>query len=167
MTRLCASIFVRDAQQARRDAILAVEHGADMIELRLDALRDVLEEPPEQWKTDTAVVALAGLVDELSVPVLLTCRPASEGGQTDADDEKRLTLLAAVAHDVPTYVDLEWKTLHHTGGWPWAFLKLSGARPEPTKIVLSAHDFDGRPTNLISLFADMSESRADVVKLAW
>jgi 3-dehydroquinate dehydratase/shikimate dehydrogenase len=133
----------------------------------LDTLHEVLEESPEQWKTDSAIAALAQLVDDLTVPVLLTCRPASEGGQTDADVEKRLTLLAAVAHDVPTYVDLEWKTLHHAGGWPWAFLKLSGQRPEPTKIILSAHDYEGRPPNLISLFADMSESRADIVKLAW
>jgi 3-dehydroquinate dehydratase/shikimate dehydrogenase len=167
MTRLCASIFVRDAQQARADALRAVERGADMVELRLDALRDVLDEPPEQWKTDSAVVALAALVDDLAVPVLLTCRPAGEGGLTEADIEKRLTLLATVAHDVPTYVDLEWKTLHQAGGWPLAFLKLSGQRPEPTRIILSAHDYEGRPPNLISLFADMSESRADVVKLAW
>lgn len=167
MTRLCCSILVRDAQQARRDALRAVEHGADMLELRLDALHSVLDEPPEQWKHDTAVAALAKLVDGLNVPVVLTCRPASEGGLTAADEETRLTLLAAVAHDVAAYVDLEWKTLHHTGGWPWAFLKLSGARPEATRIILSDHDFAGRPAGLISLFADMSQSRADVVKLAW
>lgn len=167
MTRLCCSILVRDPQQARRDALRAVEHGADMLELRLDALHSVLDEPPEQWQRDTAVAALAKLVDDLNVPVVLTCRPASEGGLTSADEETRLTLLAAVAHDVAAYVDLEWKTLHHTGGWPWAFLKLSGARPEATKIILSDHDFAGRPAGLISLFADMSESRADVVKLAW
>lgn len=171
MTRLCVPIFVRNADQARRDALVAVELGADMIELRLDAALDVdlLDTTVEgvAWKRDMLVSELQQLVHDLAVPVLLTCRPASEGGLTEADDEARLTLLAAVAHDVACYVDLEWRTLHHAGGWPWAFLKLSGQRAEPTRIILSAHDFEDRPPNLISLFADMSESRGDIVKLAW
>ena len=167
MTRLCCSILVRDAQQARADSLRAIEHGADMIELRLDALSSVLEETPEQWYSDAVVLALTRLVDDLSAPVILTCRPAREGGLTDADDDKRITLMAAVAHDVAAHADLEWNALHHAGGWPWAFLKLTGNRPEATKIITSVHDSGGRPANLLSLFADMSQSRADVVKLAW
>ena len=145
----------------------AVEHGADMVELRLDALRDVLGERPEQWKRDAVIAALAKLIDDLNVPVIVTCRPAVEGGLTGADDDARLTLLAAVAHDAPCYADLEWRTLHNAGGWPWSFLKLTGQRAEPTRIILSSHHYDGRPQHLISLFADMSESRADIVKLVW
>ena len=167
MTRLCVPIFVKTAEQARRDALVAVERGADMIELRLDSLGEILDEPPEQWKTDTLVNGLVSLIDDLAVPTVVTCRPASEGGLSNADDETRLTLLAAVAHDVTGYVDLEWATLNRAGGWPFSFLKLTGNRPEPTKVILSSHDFDGRPSHLFNLFADMSESRADVVKLAW
>ena len=40
MTRLCVPILVRNADQARRDAVVAIELGADMIELRLDAALD-------------------------------------------------------------------------------------------------------------------------------
>ena len=167
MTRLCVPIFVKTPEQARRDAVVAVERGADMIELRLDSLGDVLGEPPEQWKTDTLVNGLVSLISDLAVPVVVTCRPANEGGLTAADDETRLTLIAAVAHDVTGYVDLEWATLNRAGGWPLGFLKLTGQRTEPTKVILSSHDFDTRPRHLFNLFADMSESRADVVKLAW
>ena len=170
MTRLCVPIFVKSPEQARRDALVAVERGADMIELRLDSLGEILDGPPaaaEQWKTDTLVNGLVSLIDDLAVPTIVTCRPAAEGGLSSADDDARLTLLAAVAHDVTGYVDLEWATLNRAGGWPFSFLKLTGNRPEPTKIILSSHDFDGRPSHLFNLFADMSESRADVVKLAW
>ena len=167
MTRLCVPIFVKTPEQARRDALVAVERGADMIELRLDSLGEILQEPPEQWKTDTLVNGLVSLIDGLAVPTVVTCRPASEGGLSNADDETRLTLLAAVAHDVTGYVDLEWATLNRAGGWPLGFLKLTGNRPEPTRVILSSHDFDSRPSHLFNLFADMSESRADVVKLAW
>jgi 3-dehydroquinate dehydratase/shikimate dehydrogenase len=54
-----------------------------------------------------------------------------------------------------------------------AFLNLAGGvdvgpgNGEGTRFLTSAHDFDGRPANLISLFSEMSQSRADVVKLAW
>src|SRR5690606_40153112 len=114
MTRLCVPIVVRNAEQARRDAVVAVELGADMIELRLDEVlnTDLLETTTDgaAWKHDRLVADMQQLVQDLAVPVILTCRPASEGGFTDADDEARLTLLAAIAHDVACYVDLEWRT---------------------------------------------------------
>ena len=168
MTRLCVPIFVRRPDQARRDALRAVERGADLVELRLDAL-EILDDPePEQWKLDGVIGDLSKFIGDLAVPMIITCRPAGEGGRTEADDERRLTLLAAVAHDVTScYVDIEWSTLGRAGGWPFAFLKLTGQRAEPTRVILSAHDFETRPRNLISLFADMSQSRADVAKLVW
>ena len=68
MTHLCVPIFVKDAAQARRDAILAAEAGADIVELRIDSFTD-----PN---------SVAALVNDFPVPCIVTCRPPSEGGQS-------------------------------------------------------------------------------------
>ena len=43
MTLLCVAIFLRDDAQARRDIALAAEAGADIVELRIDALTAHME----------------------------------------------------------------------------------------------------------------------------
>lgn len=165
MTRLCVPILVSSADQTRRDALLAVEHGADMIELRLDAL------PPESFNGECfECKQLVGLIRDLreqNVSCILTFRHVNEGGRSDADDETRFEQLASIVHEVSAWVDLEWRPMSRSGGWPMVFLDLAGEGPKGTRFITSAHDFEGRPNDLISLFAEMSQSRADVVKLAW
>ena len=167
MTRLCVPILVRGAAQARSDALKAVEHGADMIELRLDALPGEVLDDADAGE----LAAVAKLVNDLkaqAIPCVLTLRPAKEGGRSHADDGRRFETLANVVHRAPAWVDLEWRPMARGGGWPMAFLDLAAGQPGgDVRFVVSAHDFTGRPKDLIGLFADMSQSRADVVKLAW
>src|SRR4051812_35127556 len=40
MTHLCVPIFVQDFDEGKRDALLAFESGADIVELRVDQSRD-------------------------------------------------------------------------------------------------------------------------------
>ena len=166
MTRLCVPILVRGAEQARSDALKAIEHGADMIELRLDALPDGTLTDPDAAE----FAAIARLVNDLkqqAIPCLLTLRPRNEGGRSEADDSERFEILANVVHRAPAWVDLEWRPMARGGGWPMAFLDLVSGGGGDVRFVASAHDFAGRPKDLIGLFADMSQSRADVVKVAW
>ena len=57
MTHLCVPIFVESVEQLKRDAALAGEAGADLLELRIDRLKESIELP------------------QLSLPFIVTCRP--------------------------------------------------------------------------------------------
>ncbi len=140
MTYLCVSIFVRDLAQARRDAALAAEAGADMLELRIDDL--------------TEPVALP----ELPLPYILTCRPTWEGGQSELSDNERLDLLATMLEHGASYVDVELKTYERRPD----VADIAARRP----IIVSAHDFTGRP-KLATLRIAMAQRLANVHKLVW
>src|SRR6202035_465372 len=95
MTYLCAAIFVESAAQVARDAAIAAELGADMVELRIDRL--------------TKSIALPNL----TVPYIVTCRPAWEGGESELSDEDRIKLIQAMdwdAHGSARFVDIELVT---------------------------------------------------------
>ena len=165
MTRLCVPIFVRSVDQARRDALVAVERGAELIELRLDTLPG---ERLDEDGDDFVVGQLAELIRRLresNVRCILTLRAGDEGGKSDADDETRFMRLAHVASEAPSVVDLEWRPMTRAGGWPMALLDL--AADASLRFIVSAHDFQTRPDDLLGVFSEMSQSRADVVKVAW
>ncbi|MEM1012019.1 MAG: type I 3-dehydroquinate dehydratase [Planctomycetota bacterium] len=164
MTRLCVPIYVRSVDQARRDAFVAVERGAEMVELRLDALADdtLLDAESADF---AAIVELANRLIESNVKIILTMRPRNEGGKSDLDDETRFDVLAGLAVRAPAWVDLEWRPMSRAGGWPMNFLELAAVTPVRT--ITSAHDFETRPNDLMQVFAEISQSRADAAKVAW
>ena len=114
--------------------------NADIVELRLDGVEDV----------DVAR-ALAGR----TTPVIVTCRPAWEGGRFDHGEETRLGILKAAIDQGAEYVDVEW-TADRRG--------ISGT--DRTTIVLSHHDFDGVPADLDDRVRAMCRERAGIVKVA-
>ncbi len=137
--KLCATVTGRttDELRARRDSVV----GADLVELRLDHVRD----PDVDG-------ALAGRRQ----PVVVTCRPVWEGGRFQGSEEERRRLLERALDSGAEYVDIEWRA---------GFDDLLSAR-RGRNIVLSAHDFDGVPGDLADRHHAMSASGAEVVKMA-
>lgn len=135
---LCATVTAATTAdlRRRRDTVT----GADLVELRLDTVRD----------PDPAA-ALAGR----RVPVIVTCRPAWEGGQFTGSEEERRRLLAEALALGADYVDIEWKA---------GFDDLVTRAPD--RIVLSSHDFAGLPADLETRRQAMHASGAGVVKIA-
>ena len=124
----------------RRDA--AALAGADLVELRLDSVAD-----PD------VTAALAGRTS----PVIVTCRPAWEGGAfTDSEAERRRILECAVQQGAD-YVDVEARATFAA-----EMIAATGGR----RIVLSMHDFEGVPSDLIERVRAMRASGAEVVKVA-
>lgn len=145
MTHLCVAIFVKDFGQTQRDVALAAEAGADLVELRIDHL------------TDPAVVR--GAVSVSSLPCIVTCRPTWEGGHSELLDEDRVALLAAARDLRPArYIDLELETYRRARG---------NVPPGEARLILSSHDFAGRPPRLGSIMLELNESPADVAKIVW
>ena len=114
---------------------------ADMVELRLDTVKD-----------PSAAAALAGR----KKPVIITCRPKSQGGHfAGSEEERRLILSEALALGAE-YVDLEWN------GPCVDLMQSTGGR----RVILSHHDFSGVPNDLREMAQAMLASGAEVIKLA-
>ena len=144
MTYLCVPIFVSSLDQAKRDAVLAAEGGADLVEYRIDTFTD-----------DPA--AILQLVAQSPVPCIVTCRIPDEGGQADLPDDQRIATLNAARPAMPAYVDLELATY-----------KTAGSQLEAgPRLIVSAHDFQSRPDRLYNILAEMTASTADVSKIVW
>lgn len=151
MTRLCVSIFVTSAAQAQRDIASAAEAGADVVELRIDAFSD-----PAQ---------VTELVRSATLPTIVTCRPEWEGGRGTQTDAQRLALLEAAARAGAMYVDVELETYRRHP----VVMELIEQTPREKRpgLIVSSHDFVGRPARLANLFEELEESVADVKKLVW
>ena len=151
MTHLCAAIFVNDAAQTRRDVARALEAGADLIELRVDRL------------TLADIPMLRELLAARLARVIVTCRAGDEGGAGELLDADRLAFLQVAAESSAEFVDLELKTFE---AHPSAIHPVPGEKVE-TRIILSSHDFTGRPSRLYNIITELDQSPADISKIVW
>ena len=93
MTHLCVPIFVTELAKSRRDIAAAAAAGADLVELRIDKLRDLN--------------ALTLLLEDRILPAIVTCRSESEGGFSQLDDAERADRLKSAVEAGAQSVDLE------------------------------------------------------------
>ena len=137
--KLCVTVTADTMAElrTRRDEV----RDADLIELRVDSVRD-----------PSAAGALAGR----RKPVIVTCRPKSDGGWFAGSEEERRTILSEALSLGAEYVDLEWQ------GSCAGLLQQTGGR----RIVFSHHDFTGVPADLAARSQAMLASGAEVVKIA-
>lgn len=152
-----------DVETALREALLASERGADLIEFRLDHLFD-----PEAF--EAGVREASALCERSPVPSIVTCRPVSEGGEFEGDDESRLKLFGALldAPHPPRYIDLEIETIKRSPLVCVELLERLAEGGEETSLIVSTHDFEGRPGNLLNTVMDMrAVEAARVIKLAY
>ncbi len=137
--RLCVTVTAPTMAQLRRRRDEVVD--ADLVELRLDSVRD-----PD---------VRAALADRRR-PVIVTCRPTWEGGSFSGSEEERKRLLGEALSAGAEYVDVEVRA-----GFDDLVASTGGRR-----IVLSAHDFDGMPQDLDARIRAMQATGAQIVKVA-
>lgn len=126
---------------AARDAAVA----ADMVELRLDGVRDL---------------DVAGALRGRRKPVVVTCRPVWDGGRFDGPEEAREAVLGQALDLDAEFVDVEWRAL--SGSKRLGEL----VRRHAPRILLSMHDFAGVPGDLAQRARAMRSSGAGLVKVA-
>jgi 3-dehydroquinate dehydratase/shikimate dehydrogenase len=167
VTLIACPIFVSDVAEVNDvldRAARAAAAGARLVEWRVDALVG----------RDGAAGAIATLLAEALMPCILTCRPSWEGGTFDGDDEDRIEMLeAAIASDAPPkYVDLELR-LHQerpelSRRVVDAIGRANGDEGVSVGLILSAHDFNRRPIDLIQKIEAMAnEPACSIIKVAW
>jgi len=137
--KLCATVTADTMAELRTRRDQAGD--VDLVELRLDSVSD-----------PSAAAALAGRRQ----PVIVTCRPRSEGGLFQGSEEERRRILAEALALGAEFVDVEWN------GSCAGLVEETGGR----RIVLSHHDFQGTPADLADKARAMLASGAEVVKLA-
>ena len=120
----------------------ARDRGADAVECRLDYLD---EQPTE--------ALLRQLLADSPLPVIVTNRPAGEGGRFTGGEADRVRTLARAAQAGCDLVDVE--------------LTVPPADRPEGRTILSHHDFDGLPPDLDRIAADMDASSAAVNKIAF
>jgi 3-dehydroquinate dehydratase/shikimate dehydrogenase len=130
--RVCAVITEETVDRAR-SAILQAAESADMIEVRLDYLRDFDFNRPE---------GLSALLEGSTLPAIITCRAVSEGGKQAVDDRVRLRLLVEGARQFADYCDIEAAFYAEAA-------KLS---PDLSRLIISYHNFDETPSDLDSVY---------------
>jgi 3-dehydroquinate dehydratase/shikimate dehydrogenase len=146
MTYLCVPIFVRDVAQAQREAAQAAEAGAEIVEYRIDNL------------VEQDSVPVVQLVKQSPLPCIVTCRPTWEGGGSEASDADRLRTLHEAAVAGASYIDVELETKKR---------QPTEASAAPSRLILSAHDFKGRPDRLYNLIRDLNAAPNTINKAVW
>lgn len=167
MTLIAVPISVSgagDVADALHRAQNAATLGARLIEWRIDALAG---------REDGHAIA-ARLVRESPTPCIVTCRAESEGGTAATNEVDRQHLIQAVlsSADQPCYVDVELAAFQQDQrGWREALAAIQPHEddgPQMASLIFSAHDFRGRPRDLIQTIETMTnEPLCKVMKLAW
>jgi 3-dehydroquinate dehydratase / shikimate dehydrogenase len=147
MTLLCVPIFVETVEQAKHDIASAAEAGADLVELRID-------------ETDPRVAFTIN--DTTTLPTIVTRRPTWEGGHSEEPDDERLLNLVHAASHGASYLDVEIESAGNLPGGPLVKQQIAQAR-----IIVSSHDFSGRPARLTNVVQQLIDSSADVIKVVW
>lgn len=171
-TLVCVPITVLEIDAALADAIQAKLLGADIVELRIDSYFPGSEGDSE----DTLRLnELKRLIADCPLPVILTCRSASEGGDYDGDEADRVSLLEKLcvnAEHPPAYLDFELACYQKSANIRQK-INLCVDHPKQerdvrTRLILSMHDFDGRPNDLMRRLSESwAEPAASVVKFAF
>ncbi|MCH7799605.1 MAG: type I 3-dehydroquinate dehydratase [Planctomycetes bacterium] len=167
MTYAAVSIAVRtvdELEPALSAAAGAVGDGARLIEWRLDALAGRPDGP----------ATVLELLRRSPAPSIVTCRGRAEGGEFDGPEEVRAEFYRALvlAEHPPRYIDIElsaWQgspTLRRT--ITAALDDARAGRDVHTSLILSTHDFERRPADLLQRVEAMTnEPACSVIKVAW
>lgn len=161
MTHLAVAIMVHSGEQAQATAVRAAELGADLVEFRIDRFTDDL-------------LQLTTLIERCPLPSIVTCRPTWEGGHYDGDETQRITLLEQIANAVhpPTYLDIELIAFQRSQRLRQVLARIvdhpGQVRRTCTGLILSSHDFGGRPADLYQrIEAMVAAPMSRVIKVAW
>ncbi|MFG0315256.1 MAG: type I 3-dehydroquinate dehydratase, partial [Phycisphaerales bacterium] len=172
MTQICVPIMVEEHASAIRDATLAAEHGADLIEFRVDVFFEDKEDSTDLLQD--RIDRVLGLVRASPLPCIVTCRPHWEGGEYHGDDDERVSLYEALgtSDHPPAYIDVELATYTRSANIRQK-INLGVNHPKQqravsTRLILSAHNFEGRPSDLTRKILQMQDEPAcAVVKIAY
>lgn len=173
MTLLCVPIMVQDEQSVIADAASARKAGADIIELRVDHVFS-----GANINEDAALILR--IIAASPLPCIVTCRTVAEGGHYDGDEMSRVSFFERLGTAVPSgeyehpprYIDFELgaytKSANIRQKINLAVDHSGQHRGLHTSLILSSHDFQQRPPDLLRRIARIRDAPgAAVAKIAF
>lgn len=150
MTYLAVPISAKNVDEALRQAREAVSAGAEMLELRTDYL--------DRLDTDSVAALIAGVKGAVpaSAPVVVTCRDPREGGAGDHPLALRVEVLLTALAAGADFIDLEYANFLRPEIGPR--IKAALADHPQSRLILSAHDFQGPFADVRRLYQDMLQA---------
>ncbi|QED59394.1 type I 3-dehydroquinate dehydratase [Enterococcus durans] len=156
--KICAPMTGETREELLREAILAKEAGADLVEWRVDCYKDVFQ----QEQVIETLVLLQEMLDGL--PLLFTFRTVEEGGKQDISIREYHDLYQAIIHTgLIDMVDLELFKIESLEKGLLEEIKSLGI-----PMIISSHDFKETPADPVLLYRlnMMEHFGADFGKLA-
>ncbi|OVA04377.1 Dehydroquinase class I [Macleaya cordata] len=150
-TLICAPLMGSSIDQMLMEMNEAKKNGADVVEIRLDYLKNFR---PRQ--------DLQRLIKECPLQTLITFRPKWEGGQYEGDETERLDALRLAIELGADYIDVELQVAHE-------FINsIHGKKPENSRVIVSSHNYHCTPSTeeIGDLVATIQATGADMVKIA-
>ncbi|CAL5379090.1 unnamed protein product [Camellia sinensis] len=149
-TMICAPLMSQSVEQMVSDMNQAKAQGADVVEIRLDCIKDF------QPSRDLQI-----LLNNKPLPVLIVYRPQWEGGQYGGDENMRLDTLRLAKELGADYIDLELKVASHL------MEEHNPNKHRSSKIIVSRYIDGTTPSeeDLSQLVAHMQSTGADIIKL--
>jgi 3-dehydroquinate dehydratase / shikimate dehydrogenase len=152
--RICISICER-GWEALKEASLEASQISALIEVRLDCL--------EHGELDRYISAIPNLANKLGVNLILTLRPADQGGYRSLDYSSRYTFWRGQQDTNVAYLmDLELDVAE-------AFASNRTA-PGPSldwnRVICSHHDFTCVPDDVVQIYERLASTPARILKIA-
>jgi 3-dehydroquinate dehydratase/shikimate dehydrogenase len=116
------------------------DNGICMVELRLDYIQ--------------GKVQVKRLLKDRPCPSIITCRRADDGGRWSHGEEARMLVLRTAIAEEADYVDLEDDVAAKV------------PRYGKTKRIVSHHDFQKTPADLMAIHRRLADMDADIIKIA-
>ena len=148
---ICVSICEENLNSFEQ-AILNARPHANVIELRLDCLN------PLQIGGDFR--KLNPLIVDSPIPIIVTYRPAEQGGRRALDSKTRLMFWLFNRPSDQTFLDMEFDIARNSNAFDY------GRKPDWSRVICSHHDFVGMPNDLEQLYAGMAKTPAHILKIA-
>ncbi|XP_059652600.1 bifunctional 3-dehydroquinate dehydratase/shikimate dehydrogenase, chloroplastic-like [Cornus florida] len=150
-TLLCTPLMGTTVDQMLIEMRKAKEIGADLVEIRLDCLRQF---SPQQ--------DLEILIKRSPLPTVVTYRPIWEGGQYEGDENKRQGALKIAMELGADYIDIELQVANEFNN------SIYEKKPDKFKVIVSSHNFHNTPSAeaIGNLVARIQATGADIVKIA-
>ncbi|MFH1614945.1 MAG: shikimate dehydrogenase [Planctomycetota bacterium] len=157
MTYLTGVISASDIKQVRSQVRTAVKRGAQMLEMRTDYLENL----------NTEVFRKAFTFSKTSnLPIIVTCRDKRQGGANEYSAELRSEILVTAIKTAADYVDCEFD--NYVVSQFREKLDLALAETSRTRLIVSAHNFDGPFNNIDRLYRDiLTVAPASIPKLVY
>lgn len=148
---ICVSIC-EETIDALEKAIGRARPLANIIEFRLDCI--------DPFQIGDNFSTLDHLFANSSTPIIITYRPAEQGGRRALDIKARLMFWLFNRPSHPAFLDIEFDIARNAHAFDY------GRKPDWSRVICSHHDFVGIPDDLAQLYANMATTPAGILKIA-